>query len=101
MQSKIRTPYDEFYPCEICGNDLASDCNCPKCPTCGEVGNAACIGGHAPANFWQDCVTDMCFICGAEMPGFDNLGRAAHIGLCARAWERAKRAKDSRLATRE
>ncbi len=41
------TPYDDDYPCELCGVDPVS-CDCPVCGVCSEQGNPACYDneGH-------------------------------------------------------
>ncbi len=39
------TPYDEDYPCDICGN-FPENCICPECPVCGEYGNPKCYEEH-------------------------------------------------------
>lgn len=42
------TPYDEDYPCEVCGGydtiggKGKNQCVCPECKVCGEVGNPDC-----------------------------------------------------------
>lgn len=62
---------DEF--CEICGCD-AVQCVCPECPVCKIVGNPACVGNHAPIEFWgneppikqvvKEEYSPQCLICG-------------------------------------
>ena len=39
------TPFDEEYPCEICG-EMPDDCICPECPICGSTGDPDCYRGH-------------------------------------------------------
>ena len=38
--------FDYDPPCEVCGFDPASDCNCPECPVCKETGNPKCYKEH-------------------------------------------------------
>jgi len=46
------TPYDEDYPCEVCGGfdtvrgEGPNQCVCPECPECGDVGNPDCYTAH-------------------------------------------------------
>lgn len=42
------TPYDEEYPCAVCGYGCDADCPCPPCPVCDESGNPECYDceGH-------------------------------------------------------
>ena len=38
--------------CEVCGKAIGgstSECQCPKCPVCDEVGNLECFGTHMGA----------------------------------------------------
>lgn len=37
-----KLPYDEEYPCEVCGGWPETTCICPECPVCGGVGDPAC-----------------------------------------------------------
>lgn len=39
------TPYDEDYPCEVCGEE-AGNCICPECPVCGGTGDPECYLKH-------------------------------------------------------
>lgn len=39
------TPYDEDYPCEVCG-EYEDKCICPECPVCGDYGNPDCYLNH-------------------------------------------------------
>tara|TARA_R100000008_G_scaffold62259_1_gene39527 strand:+ start:250 stop:681 length:432 start_codon:yes stop_codon:yes gene_type:complete len=44
--------YDEPSACEVCHKDIShvtSECVCPECPTCGEVGRLDCFGTHVGA----------------------------------------------------
>jgi hypothetical protein len=46
------TPFDDDYPCEVCGGfdtirgKGPNQCVCPECPVCGEVGDPTCYEDH-------------------------------------------------------
>lgn len=39
------TPFDNDIICDVCGMS-DTDCICPECPECGDVGNPACYESH-------------------------------------------------------
>lgn len=39
------TPYDEDYPCEVCG-EFEDKCICPECLVCGGIGDPKCYEQH-------------------------------------------------------
>lgn len=53
------TPYDEDYPCDVCGGWPDSSCICPECPECGSIGDPWCYEeGHLTLDRYQVACLD-------------------------------------------
>jgi hypothetical protein len=49
---------EEFavFPCEVCGNDPGTDCDCPECHVCGYAGRPECYKEHGLRNPTEDAI---------------------------------------------
>lgn len=87
-------------PCEICGLDPASDCDCPECGICGAAGDPRCYIEHRlerlpMAGFWWFVMVQWRALDGPKWSCWSrgrNIGRACNMQRFVNERMRGRRA---------